>query len=89
MDLKTRRREMLANKMPSILPSEYQQVEWIQSDGGAYIDTGYIPSKNTTAKLEYEWTNRPDIATLFGIKTGSNLRCEIRYGSRWYCYANK
>ena len=26
------------------IPPQYQEVEYIQSDGSAYIDTGYVPS---------------------------------------------
>lgn len=35
-----------------ILPSEYQQVEYIEYTGTQYIDTGYYPDENTNAKYK-------------------------------------
>ncbi len=73
----------------SILPKEYQQVLWIKANDEAYIDTGYVPTRNTTVLLDYELSsNITGMKILFGLSSSSNLRAEIRYGSRWYCYAN-
>lgn len=46
MSLLTRRRMMGVKESSAILPSEYQQVEWIYTDSGiksAYINTQYVP----------------------------------------------
>ena len=39
------------------LPSEYKQVEYIESSGTQYINTGYIPSNNTKVECEIWWWN--------------------------------
>lgn len=67
------------------LPIEYQEVDWICGNGG-YINTGYVPTQNTSATLEYDVTAQHNTATYFGILTGSMLRAEIRYKTRWYAY---
>lgn len=40
------------NKQDILLPIEYQEVEYIESTGTQYINTGYSPSKDD-AKIEY------------------------------------
>lgn len=40
------------------LPSEYKRVEYIQTDGTQYINTGYIPNSNT--KIEMQFYNFAD-----------------------------
>lgn len=43
---------------PSRLPSAYQEVEYIESDGtGQYIDTGITPIGTTTIILDFEFKN--------------------------------
>lgn len=39
----------------SMLPAEYQQVEYIESTGTQYIDTGYIPNSNTNIIFDFEY----------------------------------
>lgn len=34
------------------MPVEYQQLEYIQTSGTQYIDTGYIPSSNTSIEMK-------------------------------------
>lgn len=34
------------------LPAEYQEVEWIQGDGSAYIDTNIVPTVNSAMEAE-------------------------------------
>lgn len=67
------------------LPSEYQEVEWIRGNGG-YINTNYIPSIYTSARLKYELVSSPSISTFFGINH-QTFRAEVRYANRWYGYA--
>lgn len=39
----------------TLLPAEYQQVEYIQSTGTQYIDTGYTPNSNTNIIFDFEY----------------------------------
>lgn len=39
-----------------LLPIEYQQVEYIESTGTQYIDTGVIPTSNTTLEATIQFT---------------------------------
>ena len=36
-----------------LLPNEYQEVEYIEFHGSEYINTGYIPGRNSSLDLEY------------------------------------
>jgi len=40
-----------------ILPREYQKVEYIESTGTQYIDTGVIGNQTTNSEAEFEFTN--------------------------------
>ncbi len=66
MSLLTHRRALLSAKGKALLPKEYQQVEYLESTGAQYIDTGYKPNQNT------------EIQTVFII--GSSSFC--CYGAR-------
>lgn len=46
------------------LPSGYTRVQYLESTGTQYIDTGFIPSVNTSIDISYAWagTNQPSIA---------------------------
>jgi hypothetical protein len=50
MDLMQRRRALMMGAKKSRLPPEYQEVEWIESTGTQWIDTGFYPSNNTRLK---------------------------------------
>ena len=39
-------------KDPNYVPKEYQKVEYIESTGTQYIDTGYVPKTNTKLELD-------------------------------------
>lgn len=52
------------------LPSEYQQVEYIESTGTQYLDTGFIPNQDTKVIVDYQYTAITD-AFLFGSRTSS------------------
>ena len=53
------------------LPSEYQEVEWIQSSGSQYIDTGFKPSGDTSIEFKISPTT-----TIHGVLYGA-------YNSNW------
>lgn len=58
-------------QQPSRLPAGYQEVEWIESTGDAYIDTGYVPNTNTVWRL---------ITKFYGTGDSSNTMRHGRHG---------
>lgn len=62
------------NTIQGKLPSDYQQVEYIQSTGTQYIDTGYKTNETTEFNLKVETTN-PELAwdgCIIGSRTQYN-----------------
>ena len=54
------------------LPSGYKRLEYIQTNGSQYINTGYIPTKNT--KIEMEFYNfAKSLNAVFGARTSANV----------------
>ena len=49
----------IANNVQSILPSLYQQTEYIEGSGTQYIDTGFIANQDTTVQMEFALTSIP------------------------------
>lgn len=45
----------IKNNVTPRLPSAYQEVEYIQSTGTQYIDTGIMPSSSTNITMDYEY----------------------------------
>lgn len=75
-----RRREMMAPSK-SILPSEYQQVEYLESTGGAYIDTRYRPFDNFDVESINIWSKvNADNFWLCGAVNLSTFRQDIGIG---------
>lgn len=57
-------------KGSSRVPVGYTEVEWIQSSGSQYIDTGYvITSENMRVVIKFAYTAAHSDATLFGSET--------------------
>lgn len=58
------------------LPNGYKQLEYIQSSGGQYIDTGFKPNGNTSVHMDAQLTSKPTTAHewVFGARDGSSLR---------------
>ena len=53
------------------LPYEYQEVEYIESTGTQYIDTGVVPSNKTQVDIEFEISSTSEAdAALFGARDG-------------------
>lgn len=56
------------------LPSAYQQVEYIESTGSQYIDTGFVPNQNTGFDIAF-YTNSElsgtNYGAIFGARTSS------------------
>ena len=74
-----------------LLPAAYQQVEWIASDGTAFIKSGYTPSTNVSrVTWRYEITDiytgdRMMLGYQRNIQTESRLTIELYSRQRWYC----
>lgn len=58
----------------AVLPDGYTQVEYIQSSGTQYIDTGVIPNQDTRVVLDVVFTNETT-SWLFGSRTSANVNC--------------
>lgn len=50
------------------LPSGYKRLEYIQSSGTQYIDTGFNPNQNTSIYVEAELLEASSYPTIFGAR---------------------
>lgn len=64
----------------SILPTEYQQVEYIESTGTQYLVIDYIASGITISKGKFQITDVSKAAFLFGSRTSGGTSF---YGLNW------
>lgn len=83
----------LWEKVMSRIPSEYQEVEWIQAAAnvGAYINLGFSYDTGATIYLG-QWIMSDNTAYPFGAAENSGkLRCmfSIPYNSNAYAYCSK
>lgn len=62
------------------LPSGYTQVDYIQSSGKQYIDTGYKPNNNTRVVVDCEFEKPSADMALFGARDGSQVGEFALYG---------
>lgn len=73
----------LANYKKSILPSEYQQVEYLESTGTQYIDTGFKPTGNTKVKIKVQLPTQTNVQQgIFGVRPGDTARFGVITGTR-------
>ena len=70
-------------KGSSRVPAGYTEVEWIQSSGTQYIDTGFKPNQNTRIDAEVETTDTGIPYFFWGARTSSETVnfCLLRVGS--------
>lgn len=62
------------------LPSGYTQVEYIESTGSQYIDTGFIPNQDTRLVMEAQFREIPtNYAAVFGSRNGDALGFWLYY----------
>lgn len=54
------------------LPSGYKRLEYIQSNGAQYIDTGFKPNQNTRVRIVAEWSPSSTTSWLFGARNATN-----------------
>lgn len=73
---------------PVDLPDGYTQVEYIQSSGTQYIDTGVRPSHNSTIAIDAETlASSQDYWGMFGARNGSSMQFWVFYDrtkSSWH-----
>lgn len=67
-----RRRTLIAAVKKGRLPSEYQEVEYLESIGTQYINTNFKPNNNTTVKTIAKFNNVLRNGALFGTRTAYN-----------------
>lgn len=62
------------------------QIEYLESTGTQYIDTGYVPNENTIAVLDAALTSADDEITMFGlINSNGGVRFHFgTYQSKWH-----
>lgn len=65
---------------PVELPDGYTQVEYIQSSGTQYIDTGVRPNHNSTIAIDAEvLASSQDYWGMFGARNGSSMQFWVFY----------
>lgn len=65
----------------SLLSSEYQQVEYIESSGGQYIDTGVKGNNNTRADISFRTKTVGNSQAVFGYFVGGYNKTLFLYSS--------
>lgn len=67
-------RRMLLESLLSAsrLPAEFQEVEYIESSGTQYINSGYAPTDNTEVKLSFSNDTTGENAFLFGSRISTS-----------------
>ena len=57
------------------LPSGYKLLEYIQSSGAQYIDTGYKPKQNTRVVMDLQLLSTSSVPYVFGTWAGGMNNC--------------
>ena len=61
-----------------ILPSGYQQVEYIETTGTQYIDTEFCLTTNSSYEISFELTSTAHAQGIMGVRNGQNdTTCQI------------
>ena len=71
------------------LPSTYHELEYIESDGNQYIDTGYKPSATTGVEVTYTMLDLLQQQRIFGVENSASIYYSyyINGSSAWaYAY---
>lgn len=69
------------NITQAILPEAYQQVEYIESSGGQYIDTGVKGNNNTRADISFRTKTVGNSQAVFGYYVGGYNKTLFLYSS--------
>lgn len=68
----------VAGAIPRELPSGYTQVDYIQSSGTQYFDTGFMPDSNTRIDITVsDWPTSETSTTLWGTQASSSDRYDL------------
>ena len=82
----------LAGPPRATLPEGYAQLEYIQSSGAQWIDTGFTPDQDTRIIYDCERLSTVSAEHFFGVRTGNAAKeafCFYIYNSGWrYAYNN-
>ena len=82
----------LAGPLKATLPEGYTQLEYIQSSGAQWIDTGFTPDQDTRIIYDCERISTASAEHFFGVRTGNTAKeafCFYIYNSGWrYAYNN-
>ena len=75
----------------NILPKEYTQVDYIESSGTQYIDTG-VNAKGLTTNIEtkYKLNRLTDYNFIFSVRNDNTTRFDSGWGANgkiWFAYA--
>ena len=70
-------------KKYSILPSEYQQVEYIKSTGTQYIDTNIVGKSSITANIDFEVVSSTQWACIIGCLNSSETIGFVNGATAW------
>ena len=71
--------KIYGNSVQGKLPSEYQQVEYIESSGTQYIDTGYKYVANDKIEIEIMPLEENADRSIFGAYEMTSTLCELGY----------
>lgn len=78
--------EILWQKQTSRLPLEFQEVEYIESTGTQYIDTGFVPNQDTRVITDHFYTKQPqNRGFVYGAGASATDRAFEMYtwGANW------
>ena len=72
-------------KGKSRLPAGYTELEYIESTGTQYIDTGFVPNQDTRVVMEAEHSVTSAVSWIFGVRTasGKNMYAFLAYQNKY------
>lgn len=80
MSLLNRRKALISAINNGLLPHGYQQVEYLESTGTQFINTGFYPNQNTNVYLDFQVTT-VTASFIFGSRGNSTTAYTFNIGS--------
>lgn len=71
-----------------ILPEEYTQLEYIESTGAQWIDTGYIPTENTRVDLKWLSTDISGSQAIIGCNWNGDAMLLSIQSNKWWLHGS-
>ena len=68
--------------------TDYTTVEYVESDGNQYVDTGYIPNSNTKIEIKWLSTDISGSQAVIGSVWNANAMLLNIQSNAWYFHAN-